>query len=366
MFEMEIFKLFIIIFTLNTVLGSSLKRKLQRSFGISPVEAASYRLPNNTRPVFYDLHIKTFLISQISDFTGKLKLEFVAEQTTKSVTLHAKDLKIQAINLLDVDSNVIQRKINFEFDTPKDFLKIKLGRLMQKDEHLVLEIFFSGVLNKNGVGLYRSYFYNEGDPNKQNYYVASQFQPTYARTAFPCYDEPRIRAQFAVEIEHSKTNKAFSNTEIISERKGNQTDYIITSFRTTPALSTYSVVIVVGPFTVISNNDPRTTQTIIGAPSKMKGDKTYFAFSKIGPVLTMIEDNIGVKFSFTKLDHLTVDNFEYEGIENYGLLIYRESTLLTNSTQSEVEQARMKKRLPQVLARLNANQFFGSVISPNW
>lgn len=41
-----------------------------------------------------------------------------------------------------------------------------------------------------------------------------QFKPTYARRAFPCYDEPSYKATFSITVVKKKDQIALSNMPI--------------------------------------------------------------------------------------------------------------------------------------------------------
>lgn len=67
-----------------------------------------------------------------------------------------------------------------------------------------------GTINTNSMlGLYRSSY--EG-ANGTEYLLATQFEPTSARQAFPCFDEPNLKAQFDISITYPQGFNSISNT----------------------------------------------------------------------------------------------------------------------------------------------------------
>src|SRR5438046_6117688 len=62
-------------------------------------------------------------------------------------------------------------------------------------------------------------------------------EPTDARRAFPCWDEPAIKASFEVEITTDKALTVLSNMDVNSEKESGETK--TTLFNPTPKMSTY-------------------------------------------------------------------------------------------------------------------------------
>lgn len=72
-----------------------------------------------------------------------------------------------------------------------------------------------------------------------HYMFSTQFESCDARRAFPCFDEPNLKASFDFEIEVPKGQVALSNMPVKSERDGSNPGLKVVSFETTPVMSTY-------------------------------------------------------------------------------------------------------------------------------
>merc|ERR1719273_2061225 len=80
-----------------------------------------------------------------------------------------------------------------------------------------INIDFRGNLTRGIVGFYKS-VYTNGRGEKIPI-ATSKFQPTYARRAFPCFDEPSFKSTFTVTlIRPSEKYIALSNMPVDSEK----------------------------------------------------------------------------------------------------------------------------------------------------
>ena len=96
-----------------------------------------------------------------------------------------------------------------------------------------LEVQIDGEYNKGMTGFYKSNY--DGKPIYSTY-----FEPTYARRAFPCFDQPDMKATFSISINADPEDVVLSNSSL------EETMGLIRHFKKTGKMSTYLVTFVVG------------------------------------------------------------------------------------------------------------------------
>lgn len=112
--------------------------------------------------------------------------------------------------------------------------------------HVILKIDFLATMNDAMVGFYRSKYISAETPPSDtpieggfHYMLSTQFQACDARRAFPCFDEPNLKATFDFEIEIPTGLVAMSNMPVKSEREASKQGLKVVSFDRSPVMSTY-------------------------------------------------------------------------------------------------------------------------------
>jgi len=148
--------------------------------------------------------------------------------------------------------------------------------------------------------------------------ATTQFEPVSARQAFPCWDEPGIKAHFNIAIKHDKKYKALSNTKIdTSKQEGTK---IITTFKKTPMMPTYLVAFVISDYENYSKNDNKfNVWTRYNAINNTK-----YAYEFGESVLKELGNwtNILYYKNMDKMDQITIPEMG-GAMENWGLVTYR-------------------------------------------
>ena len=95
-------------------------------------------------------------------------------------------------------------------------------------------------------GFYRSKYKPTVEPSPgtakvgdEYYMFSTQFEACDARRAFPCFDEPNLKATFEFEIEIPEDQVVLSNMPEKATRKGSKNGLKVVSFEKTPPMSTY-------------------------------------------------------------------------------------------------------------------------------
>lgn len=173
----------------------------------------TYRLPNNTRPETYDISIRTAIHENNATFTGTVRIGIVATESTNFIRLHHNVELIESVRVLSTAEVPIATG-DLSYNAQYHFLTIPIvGILLPQGSRYFVEIDYVGFMNTYS-GFYRSVYIENGT---SMWFASTQFEATYARRAFPCYDELGLKSNFTIRITHSSTYSALSNMPIVSE-----------------------------------------------------------------------------------------------------------------------------------------------------
>lgn len=174
----------------------------------------SFRLPNDTRPLTYDVNLRTWIDEGNLTFTGLVRIGIIAVESTNLITLHHRELSIENVRVLSVAGDTFAIG-DLSYDSVLEFLTIPISNNLTEGNEYFIEIEYSGIMQTTWSGFYAIRYTNsEGNTV---YYASTQFEATEARRAFPCYDEIGLKAQFQIRITHDPSYSAISNMPTISE-----------------------------------------------------------------------------------------------------------------------------------------------------
>lgn len=273
-----------------------------------------YRLHNDTRPLHYDLEIITDIHLNDEDdprtfrFLGNVVIIIIALQDTSTITLHAaKDLHISAAKLKALDSTILQHWTEGEvsYDLTFELLTFELDQELKINDTVTLAINFEGNLGDRA-GFYRSSYVNKR--NESRWLATTHFEPTDARSAFPCYDEPGIRAPIKLTIAHGQEYTAIANMPFKTKTTGGL--YTTTVFEETPPMPVYLLAFLVSDFSYVEiHADP--PQRVFARPEAIENGDADFAVRAGVNVLQHIDEYFGVNYTenHVKIDQVAIPGF---------------------------------------------------------
>jgi aminopeptidase N/puromycin-sensitive aminopeptidase len=218
---------------------------------------------------------------------------------------------------------------------------------------VTLEIEYTGILNDKLRGFYLS-------KSKTRNYGVTQFEATDARRAFPCFDEPALKATFDVTLVVDAGDTAISNTKMVRDTPEGAGKHRI-EFATTPKMSTYLVAWVVGDFQCSKGKADGVLIRACATPDKVK--LTQFALDAAKWNLKYYDRYFGIKYPMAKLDLVTIPDFEAGAMENFGCITFRETEMLVDAKGGALPA---KKMVATTVAHEMAHQWFGDLVTPEW
>ncbi|XP_053976711.1 thyrotropin-releasing hormone-degrading ectoenzyme-like isoform X3 [Hylaeus volcanicus] len=316
-----------------------------------------YRLPNNTVPMHYIIKLIPDIAGTFS-FDGEISAEFKVLEPTASVALHLEDLELNgSATQLKLENGNILKPENHSYDNKTNIMVIHFGSTLEIGTY-ILRMIFRGILRDDMYGFYRC-SYKDRQGNKV-WMVATQFEPISARKAFPCWDEPALKASFDISIKHYTNYTALSNMPRREQSQVDDADGKVWShFATTPIMSTYLVAFVVAAYENISNDDGT-----INAWSR----KDLIPFLKFAHEITQkasaeLERYTNSTVRVPKMDHVAVPKHSMSAMENWGLIIYPEKNIKYNENTATY---RRKCEVATIVIHELTHQWFGNVVSPTW
>ncbi|XP_073399463.1 leucyl-cystinyl aminopeptidase isoform X2 [Dendrobates tinctorius] len=311
------------------------------------------RLPNYIKPLEYDITLFPNLTTMT--FSGKVNVKLSIIGTTKAIVLHGSGLH-------DIQANVtlpggsVHNLTVLEYPT-FEMIAMVLPEPLMKGAECFLSIEYHANLSSSYYGFYKISYMNE---HNSTWLAATQFEPLAARKAFPCFDEPAFKSTFRLKIRRSAAHVALSNMPKI-----NTTDLpdglVLDDFATSVKMSTYLVAIIVSDMKSVTMDVNGTLVSVYAIPQKI--DQAEYALKAAVTLLEFFSDYFRIKYPLEKLDLVALPDIQAGAMENWGLLTFRETTLLYKENTSSLLD---KQLITQVIAHELAHQWFGNLVTMEW
>lgn len=321
------------------------------------------RLPRDVKPTHYTLKLMPFLIENNFTTLGNVTIDFDCVEATDKIYLHAVEIGIErpSIRIKYVTGDYFLRLKELTYNSDDQMYTFHLDRLMKPGGQYFLHMTFVSHLNDLNQGFYRS-SYTDKETNTLRWIASSQFSPLDARRAFPCFDEPDFKATFSVSLARPNYMTTLSNMpRINTEDSMEMPGYSWDNYERSPNMSTYLVAFVVSDLQPYEfNTDGRSYR--IWSRKDVISQSIYA--SQISPrILKYYEKYFDIKFPLPKLDQVAVPDFGFSAMENWGLITYRETSLLIDEQDADLS---LKTSLVSTMSHELTHQWFGNLVTPKF
>ncbi|MBP9143645.1 MAG: M1 family metallopeptidase [Thermoanaerobaculia bacterium] len=309
------------------------------------------RLPEVARPVLMTVDLT--ILPEQETFDGKVGIDLELAGPASFLWLNARHLEIQSATLRAGGKESAVRVVA----GGDDFAGFDFGRELPAGKaHLAVR--YRGKLDAvETEGLFRQ-------KDGEDWYAFSQFESTFARRAFPCFDEPSYRTPWQLTLHVKEGNVAVSNApQVASRPEANGMKAV--EFAPTKPISSYLVALGVGPFKIVDAGTWGRSKTPVRmVVAKGKEGLTGYAAEVTGPLLAALEEYFEIPYPFGKLDNLAVpQTVGFGAMENPGLVTYVDRLILADPARQTLERQRA---YAGTAAHENAHMWFGDYVTMKW
>ena len=303
------------------------------------------RLIHEFVPDHYSLSLDIDRLARTFRGTVTIRGEVVNEQLR--VVLHSHDLTIEAIT---ADGHTA------DWQPLDDSIAITSDQLTPGAHEV--SVSFRGTITDSMHGMYPCYF-DHGGVKKE--LIATQFESHHAREVFPCVDEPEAKATFDVTLTTESGVTVLGNMPVASQTTAG--DRLITTFETTPRMSSYLLAWVYGELHSKTAHTTSGVEVNVWATPAQSAESLDFALDHSVRVIEFFDDYFQTAYPLPKVDHVALPDFSSAAMENWGLITYRESCLLVDPASTSFES---RQYIASVVSHELSHQWFGNLVTMRW
>lgn len=197
--------------------------------------------------------------------------------------------------------------------------------------------------------------------NRNDGYLYTLLVPALARTVFPCFDQPDLKAVFSLELDLPGEWVAVSDGSLLSETVEDGRKRLI--FNDTKPISTYLFSFVAGEWKVAE-------ETMDGLPMRCFYRETDPAkvaqlpevFRQAASAVRWMENYTGIPFPFEKYDFIVIPGYQFGGMEHPGAIQFTDKRIFLNPDPT-VDQLLSRSDL---IAHETAHMWFGDAVTMQW
>lgn len=198
--------------------------------------------------------------------------------------------------------------------------------------------------------------------NRNKDFLYALFVPDHARTVFPCFDQPDLKANFLLSLTVPTDWKVMANAiKKDSLVQGNSTTY---HFNNSDKLPTYLFSFTAGKYSLINREMKNNKMEFLhretdSAKIKFSVDSVFVAHRD---AIDFLEDWTAIKYPFQKVGFVSIPDFQFGGMEHPGEVQYKASALFLDQGATK-DQFISRSNL---ISHETAHMWFGDLVTMKW
>jgi aminopeptidase N len=206
--------------------------------------------------------------------------------------------------------------------------------------------------------------FNAGDAslNRADDFLYTVFVPARAHEAFPCFDQPDLKARWSLALDVPDGWQLVGNgAELERQTQDGRTRV---RFAQTAPIATYLFAFAAGKFNVEqAERHGRTFRMFHRETDAAKVARNRDAiFDLHAAALNWLEDYTAIAYPFGKFDFFLVPAFQFGGMEHPGAIFYNANGLMLDESAT---QEQLLGRA-SVIAHETAHMWFGDLVTMKW
>lgn len=300
------------------------------------------------------IELAQFRKANISDITYELYFNIPEEQS--------ESIDASATVLFELKDN--NHDIQLDFRESEELLNSitingETVEISFEKEHIILSAEYLKE-GRNSVDI--DFTAGESSLNRNPEYLYTLFVPDRARTAFPLFDQPNLKAVYDLTLEIPLNWEAISNAPLSNQQESDSTKTL--DFAPSDLISSYLFSFVVGDFEKVTQTVDGIEMTMLHRESDQeKADRNIDDIFRLHKAsLDWLEEYTGIDYPFQKFDFALIPTFQYGGMEHVGAIQYRASALFLDEDPSD---SQLLSRA-SLIAHETAHMWFGDLVTMEW
>lgn len=309
--------------------------------------ARAQRLPQTVLPEHYQITIAPDL--QNESFAGDETISVRLTVPARSITVHAVGIQFQEVTVITGSET---QKAVVETDVQREMATLSVARELSPGAAQI-RLRYRGSLKEP----LRGFFLSKTARRK---YASTQFEATDARRAFPCFDEPAMKATFDISLVVDRGDTAISNGKLVSDTPGPGEGKHTLKFSTSPKMSSYLAAWAVGDFGCLEGSAEEIPIRVCAVPEKK--ELTSFALRRAEQSVRYFEEYLGIAYPFGKLDIVAIPDMS-GAMENTAAIFGTEDAILLDEARASVGS---RRGVAWLLSHEISHMWFGDLVTMKW